>query len=114
VSEFYIEVNQRNDDRSDRYRKCKILRDKETNEVLLETRDIKAIPLHANDIYHTVEAHQKCRLDILANIYYGNPLMWWVIAQANNIHDPLKGPLSGDTVRIPSLVSLYGNDGLLL
>lgn len=114
MSEFYVETKQKNDDRTDRYRPCKILRDKDTGDILLETRDVKDIQFNINDIYHTVEANEECRLDIISNIYYGNPLLWWVIAQANGIYDPLRKPLSGETVRIPHVVSLYGNDGLLL
>ena len=33
------------------------------------------------------------RLDLLAHKYYGNPNLWWIISQANN--------LSGDTFFIP-------------
>jgi len=38
-----------------------------------------------NDLYIITE--QGDRLDILANTYYKNPSMWWVIATANNIND---------------------------
>jgi len=41
------------------------------------------------------------RLDLLANIYYGDVTLWWIIAQANNIG---KGSLNikpGTNLRIP-------------
>lgn len=114
MSEFYTEINQKNRDASDRYKNCKILRDKETNEVLLSTRDINKINLNNYDYYHTVNANEEFRLDLIADKYYNNPLLWWVLAQANDIYDPLSRPVSGDIIRIPSINTLYGNNGVLL
>ena len=60
------------------------------------------IPLSINDIYAiTVEGD---RLDLIANRYYGDSTLWWIIAKANG----LKGQTSVTTeklLRIPGNVS---------
>lgn len=112
--EYYEELMNKSRDRSDRYRNCKILKDRETGETLLATREITEISKKSDDLYHRISSHEVNRLDILAHIYYKNPLLWWVIAQANNIYDPLLPIEIGTLIRIPSLESLYGHDGILL
>lgn len=114
MSEFYSETKQKNRDASDRYKNCTILKDNDSGEVLISTRDIEDIPLNVLDIYHTVTIQEECRLDIIADKFYNNPLMWWVLAQANNIYDPLSKPLSGDIIRIPNISTLYSSGGVLL
>lgn len=113
MAEFYTKTKKTNTDYFDRYSKCEILKGKD-GEILLETREIKDVGLTANDIYHTVQAHEERRLDIIAHTYYKNPMLWWVIAQANDIYDPLKSPKSGDILRIPSVNALYGENGVLM
>lgn len=115
MSEFYIEVNKiRKKDRTDRYKDCMMLKDVDTGEVLLSTREIKEIPVRSSDRYHRVMSHEGERLDLIAHEYYKNPLLWWVLAQANNIYNPLENIAPGTLLRIPSLESLYGNNGILL
>lgn len=55
-----------------------------------------------NDIYIITEMGD--RLDILANKYYQNPSMWWVIATANNLNDANFYIEPGTQLRIPSNV----------
>ena len=112
--EFYEESKNSSKSYSDRYKNCKILKDIETKEVLLSTREIVDIPSHPNDLYHRVKSNEVSRLDLLAHKYYSNPLLWWVIAQANDIYDPMTMLLPGTLLRIPSLEVLYGNNGILL
>ena len=115
MSEFYeIVKNTSRHHRSDRYRNCDILKDKDTGEFLLSTREDLEIYPRPDDIYHRVQTNEICRLDTLAHQYYRNPLLWWIIAQANDIYDPLKTYEPGTILRIPSLESLYGNNGVLL
>lgn len=114
MSEYYVESKNTSRIRSDRYRDCKQLLDKETGEVLLATRDIKDIPVKSSDIYHSVKSNEVNRLDLLAHVYYKNPLLWWVIAQANNIYDPYADIEPGTILRIPDIETLYGNNGILL
>lgn len=59
------------------------------------------IPLSVNDIY--VLTGKGDRLDLLANQFYGNPNLWWVISSANGEipKNSLNIPL-GTQLRIPS------------
>ena len=45
-------------------------------------------PVSDNDRVHIVKDHERLRLDILADKYYGDQYLWWVIAVANDIIDP--------------------------
>tara|TARA_R100001509_G_scaffold165100_1_gene145137 strand:- start:2423 stop:2731 length:309 start_codon:yes stop_codon:yes gene_type:complete len=61
------------------------------------------VPLSENDIY--VLTGEGDRLDLLADQFYGDPRLWWVISTANknlpqnSIHLPV-----GTQLRIPSNV----------
>lgn len=59
------------------------------------------IPLSENDIY--VQSSQGDRFDILAQQYYGDSSLWWVISTANNDlpQDSLVIPLQ-QQIRIPA------------
>ena len=57
-----------------------------------------------NDKFH--------RLDIIANIYYNDASLWWVIALANELVDPMIIK-PGSVLRIPSIISLYNLGGAL-
>ena len=113
MGEFYTSKSRKNVKQFDRYKKCKILNDLETQDTLLETRDVDVVITTLRDSYHTVQSNEECRLDIISYNYYGNPLLWWVLAQANDIYDPLVKPKAGDILRIPDLVSMYGDKGIL-
>tara|TARA_A100001201_G_scaffold98867_1_gene85134 strand:+ start:464 stop:763 length:300 start_codon:yes stop_codon:yes gene_type:complete len=61
---------------------------------------MKNVPELDGDTY--VETTIADRLDLLANQFYGDPKLWWVIANANNIG---KGTLfieEGAVLRIPA------------
>ena len=64
------------------------------------------IPTSSDDVYHVVTQTQSGRLDILAQMYYSDASLWWMIAAANNMADPFILP-AGVTVRIPSMNSYY-------
>ena len=59
------------------------------------------IPLSENDIY--VQSSQGDRFDILAQQYYGDSSLWWIISSANNDlpQDSLVIPLQ-QQIRIPA------------
>ena len=68
------------------------------------------IPLNFEDIY--VFTEQGDRFDILAQEYYGDPRLWWVISSANNSLDQSSYYTEpGVQIRIPSqigsIISLY-------
>ena len=114
MSEYYEQKKLRGHLRTDRYKTCTLLKEIETGEELLSTREILPVRYHDSDIYHTVKVQEEGRLDLIAQQYYKNPLMWWVIAQANNVYDPFEGIPAGTLIRIPAVESLYGKGGLLL
>jgi hypothetical protein len=58
------------------------------------------IPLRESDVYVATETGD--RLDTLANHFYGNSSLWWIIATANNIHDAKFSFPDGTVLRIPT------------
>lgn len=84
---------------SNRYLHTKIKETKNKKRYLESTIYPKVSPTD-NDIYIITE--QGDRLDILANKYYKNPSMWWIIASANNINDANFFVQPGTQLRIPS------------
>lgn len=62
------------------------------------------IPLSENDIYIIVSADD--RLDSLANTYYGDSTLWWIISVANNnATNGFLFPIPGTQLRIPGNIS---------
>lgn len=57
------------------------------------------IPLRDDDLYVATETGD--RLDTLANDYYEDSTLWWIIASANNIHNAPIGFPDGTILRIP-------------
>ena len=55
------------------------------------------------DLYHRVEDSEENRIDMISYKYYGSVYLWWIIAIANGILDPLLEIASGDTLRIPDI-----------
>ena len=51
---------------------------------------------------HTVVSSELGCLDILAQYYYNNERLWWVIAAFNNIIDPVREMYVGQKLKIPS------------
>jgi nucleoid-associated protein YgaU len=82
-----------------RYRSSKIL--KTSTGVQYQSSTIyPKIKANDNDLYVISEAGD--RLDILANKYYKDPSMWWVIATANNLNDANFFVQVGTQLRIPA------------
>lgn len=61
------------------------------------------IPLSDNDIYVIITVGD--RLDLLANTYYKDVTLWWVIASANNLPGDTLFPELGTQLRIPVNIS---------
>jgi hypothetical protein len=57
------------------------------------------IPLRDDDLYVATETGD--RLDTIANDYYQDSTLWWIIAAANNIHTAPIGFEDGTVLRIP-------------
>ena len=61
---------------------------------------------HRTDGEVVVTEGVRSRLDLLSDQAYQTPELWWVIAEVNNLVDPL-GPLAvGSRLRIPSRARL--------
>lgn len=61
-----------------------------------------------NDTYIISEAGD--RLDLLANKYYKDASLWWIISVANNINDASFYVAEGLQLRIPSNIGQIMND----
>jgi hypothetical protein len=65
-----------------RYNATRIKRNKDLNRVYSYTMYPK-IPLKNSDVF--IKPSYGTRLELLANEYYKDPTLWWIIAQANGI-----------------------------
>jgi hypothetical protein len=64
------------------------------------TKRYPAIPKLDSDIYIITQGGD--RLDSIANHYYNDSSLWWIIASANNIHDPSFSVPEGTQLRVPT------------
>jgi hypothetical protein len=69
--------------------------------VFFPTYVFRDYPFSPGDLYHQVQAGEEGRLDLISYTYYGTTLLWWVLAEANQIWEPMKGCTPGLTLRIP-------------
>ena len=91
-----------------RYNYSKIIRTSETKKNYLESTIYPKIKATDNDLY--IISTQGDRLDLLANQYYSDRNLWWVIAVANNLNDASLSIESGKQLRIPGNISNIFND----
>lgn len=77
--------------------------DSDTNTMYMESTIYPKIEPKNTDFYIIATAGD--RLDLLANLYYKDPSMWWVIAVANNLNDANFFVEVGTQLRIPADVS---------
>lgn len=75
---------------------------------VLRSRLYPNIPKSDSDIYIVTQTGD--RLDSLANQFYGDSSLWWIIATANNIHDAGFAVEDGTTLRIPENFTKIIND----
>lgn len=76
--------------------------------VVYRTRLYPNIPKTDKDIYIVTQTGD--RLDTLANQFYGDSSLWWIIATANNIHDATFAVEDGTTLRVPENYTKIIND----
>lgn len=55
------------------------------------------------DFLYTVEKKYEGRPDLLGYVFYGDPGLWWIIAQFNGILDPIGELVEGKVLVIPLL-----------
>lgn len=78
----------------------------------LKSPDLKATQSE-RDIIHTVTLDEDQRPDLIALKFYGDARLYWVILGANGFRE--KSQIrKGTLVRIPSMNSLYGANGLIV
>ena len=80
----------------------------ETKKNYLESTIYPKIKATDNDLY--IISTQGDRLDLLANEYYGDRNLWWIIAVANNLNDASLSIEPGKQLRIPGNTSNILND----
>ena len=83
----------------------------------LVIRNLKSPDLKASqserDIIHTVTLDENERPDLIALNFYGDARLYWVILGANGFREKSQVK-RGQIIRIPSMNSLYGADGLIV
>lgn len=70
-----------------------------TGKKVLKTTIPSTIEKRDDDIY--IITQDSDRLDLLANQFYNDSKLWWIIAQANNLNGVNIGVESGIQLRIP-------------
>ena len=87
----------------DRYRNIRTLKNTQGIEYYRGTK-YPEIPLSENDIYVITVTGD--RLDILANRYYGDPTLYWIISSANPSQSfSSMYIIEGSQLRIPNNIS---------
>lgn len=77
-----------------------IYRSKE-GDVFFGLLQASVIPDTTDQLYIVTQTGQR-RLDLISQLFYGTTKLWWVIAQVNNIVDPLNGVEPKTVLRIPT------------
>jgi|5_EtaG_2_1085323.scaffolds.fasta_scaffold01713_3 hypothetical protein len=84
---------------SSRYEQAKILRDengkRKSNTVIIGAPDVNV----SADIFLEITSPE--RLDLLANQFYGDASLWWIIASANGLGKGTLYTPEGIILRIP-------------
>lgn len=82
-----------------RYTNSEKLQTKGSKKQYLESTIYPIVKASDTDLY--IISEKGDRLDLLANKYYGDQTMWWIIATANNINDATFYVEPGIQLRIP-------------
>lgn len=85
----------------------------ETGDVGVEWWERGVISQDVSDIIYTVEKIYEGRIDLLSSAFFNNSAYWWVIAQLNNIIDPMTEIIEGRVLVIPTterLTFILGNN----
>lgn len=73
----------------------------------IETWKAPTILPQPTDQFYRVQAGEVNRLWLIAKKFYGAPNLWWVIALANGIHDPVAEVTVDTELRIPNRRYLF-------
>ena len=83
----------------------------EDGDKYIETPTKIRIKQSKNDSFYAVEKGYENRMDLISYKFFGTPLLWWAIANINNIQDPMDCP-AGIILRIPTLKSIYDSGSI--
>ena len=84
-----------------RYTNAKIKRDKDGNRYYKPTI-VPNIPIKDSDIF--VYPKYGDRFDTMAQRYYGDSNLWWIIAKANELSGGQIAPSTENKLRIPTVI----------
>lgn len=70
------------------------------------TRQRVDFPMSDGDQYHKVLEAEARRIDLIAWKYYEDCALWWVIAETNDIINPM-ALKAGQVLRIPDIETVY-------
>jgi len=71
-----------------RYRGTPVYQDKASGELFFGPWRVIDFPPALDDKWVEINEEEGLRLDLVASTEYGNPALWWVIAQANDLSNP--------------------------
>ena len=81
----------------------------ETNKIGLGWWDRRVFPKDPSDIVYYIENKYQGRLDLIADIFYGDARYWWIIAQFNDILDPYSEATPGRMLVLPTKSRLFSS-----
>lgn len=80
---------------------------------VIESYDKPIISSDNTDVFFKVPPGFENRLDLIAQRYYNNSELYWILALANDYKDPFNTCKVGDIIYIPSASTIYGYRGIL-
>ena len=110
MSDEVKEISYEAPSKNSRYKKLKGYMN--STNVYLQNPQYIEIPVHGDDTYFSITGRYVDRIDLVAHKFYNDSKLWWVIAEANNITDPLELPIN-TIIRVPAISTLYGAGGVI-
>ena len=98
--------------RYSRYTNGKTDKDRSLEDFII-LRDPLQLEPGDDDIFVEIKQNLLNRPDLIAQIAYQNPDLWWVVLEFNNISDPLFELRSGQLLRLPNKERLLAAINLL-
>lgn len=73
----------------------------EVSAFAIEYWDRSKIDRDPSDLLYIMEKKYEGRPDLIGILFYGDPGLWWVVAQYNGIIDPLEELVEGKLLYVP-------------